>query len=189
MALRNLDWLRGLSTPELPDLGSRLHEVITDMQRQQEALATQTNSNLNGNPQAPPRIDGLTVTANDGHFQIAVHDRTPSYRAIQYFVEHADNPNFVNSHTEHLGDSRNANLFLGNSTRYFRAYSSYASSPPGEPAYHGTAAQPLPVVGGVSVPGPSFLPSQGSGTGAPGVGLSGPGTAAFRSLDGQPPKR
>ena len=74
-------------------------------------------------------------------------------------------------------------------TRYFRAYSAYASSAAGPPVYFGGVGAPLPVAGGGPVGGPAFLPSQGSGTGAPGEGLSGPGPVPFRSTTGAPPVR
>lgn len=154
------------------------------------SIEQQTNANATGGPQPPPPINALHVTANAGHFNIGInHEGAEFYRGIQYYVEHADNPQFTNSHTEELGTTRNANLFLGNSTRFFRAYAAYDNSHPGQPAYHGSPAQPIAVTGGGAVPGPSFLPSQGSGTGTPGQGHQGPGGVPYRSNTGKPPIR
>ena len=182
--IRNLSWLRGL-----PDIGAKLHEIVSDLNKQHQNIAQQLNGNGVGQPNAPPAIGGLQVTGQNGHFNIAIVDASPVYRGIQYFVEHTDNPQFTNPHVIHLGDSRNHNIYLGNVTRYWRAYSAYASSPAGKPVYFGSSATPTPVVGGGPNGGPAFTSSQGSGTGVAGAGLQGPGVAPFRSPTGLPPKR
>lgn len=187
--LVNLDWLRTVTPKDAPDLGARLYETISALNQKHETLAQQVNGNGKGQPAAPPGIAGLTVSASAGHFTAAISDPNPIYRGIQYFIEHADNPHFVNPVVEDLGQSRNWHDFLGNTTRYFRAYSSYASSPPGAPVYHGTQVAPIAVQGGGTVGAPAFLASQGSGTGAPGQGLTGPGIIPFRSANGKPPVR
>lgn len=183
-SIRNLEWLRSLK-----DIGARMYEIVSDLDGQHSALASQVNGSGQGLPKAPPSIAGLTVTGQNGHFNIAIHDQGPVYRGINYFVEHADNAHFTNPHVIDLGASRNHNVFLGNTTRYWRAYSSYAGSPPGKPAYHGSQIAPTPVQGGGSVGSPSFTLSSGSGTGAVGAGLQGPGVAPYRSPTGLPPKR
>lgn len=167
----------------------KLFEALTDIISQVHNIAEQGNLNPAAHPEPPPAISKLTVSASNGHFQAAIEDPNPIYRGVSYFVEHADNPNFTDSHTEHLGPSRNAHFFFGNATRYFRAYSSYGSTPASAPAYHGSEAEPIAVTGGGSIPGPTFLRSQGSGTGTPGQGLSGPGPIPFRSENGTPPIR
>jgi hypothetical protein len=88
-----------------------------------------------------------------------------------------------------MHDSRNISIPVGNQARYVRVFSSYSESAPSAPVYHGGAASPKAVNGGGSGPGPAFLPSQGSGTGAAGQGLSGPGPVPFRSATGAPPTR
>ncbi len=188
--LKNLDYVRALSFKEAPDFGLKLAELITSISSGVNNIEQQTNANATGAPQPPPAINSLNVTGNNGHFQVAIHhDGAEFYRGIQYYVEHSDSPAFINSHTEELGTTRNANLFLGNTTRYFRAYAAYDSSHPGPAVYHGGAAQPRPVSGGGAIPGPSFLPSQGSGTGTAGQGMSGPGPIPFRTRTGGPPVR
>lgn len=184
MSIRNLDWVRSL-----PQIGAKFYEMFKDVSDQLTTVEQQTNSNRTAPPNAPPSIGGLKVTGQNGHFNIAITDASPVYRGVNYFVEHADNPHFTNPHVIDLGASRNHNIFLGNVTRYFRAYSSYAGSPIGSPAYFGSGAQPTPVVGGGENSGPNFTASQGSGTGAAGAGLQGPGVAPFRSTNGKPPSR
>lgn len=184
ITVKNLDYLRSL-----PDFGPKLAEALQGIAEAHNTTEQQTNTNSQGQPSPPPAINGLTVTGQNGHFQIAITDNNSIYRGIRYYVEHADNPHFINAHKVALHDSRNANIFLGNVTRYFRAYSAYDSSAPSGPAYHGSAGQPLSVTGGGSVGGPNFLADQGSGTGAAGVGLSGPGPVPFRSASGALPVR
>lgn len=181
--IRNLEFLRSI-----PEWGGRLYEALSDLDTQHRTLAQQVNGNSTGQPAAPPAVNSLSVKAQNGHFQLSIQDNGNFFRDIHYFVEHADNPHFSNPHTEYLGPSRNKDLYLGNVTRYFRAYSAYASSGPGAPAYHG-GARPIAVSGGGSDPGPAFLDSEGSGTGSRGVGLSGPGPVPFRSSTGAPPVR
>jgi hypothetical protein len=163
MAVRNLARIR-----DIPEYGKYLYEALRDLVKQDTILADQTNSSLTGTPQPPGAVNSLSVTAQDGHFNVAITDQNQINRGVQYFVEHADNPQFTNPVIEHIGTTRNANFFLGDVTRYWRAYSAYPGSNPGPPAYHGGAVQPLPVRGGGPLNGPAFQPSQGSGTGAPG---------------------
>lgn len=188
MAIRNLDYLRSLASEQFPDLGAKLYEALQDLNQQHQTLAQQTNGNGQGEPVPPPAISGLRVTGANGHFSASIQDGGQIYRDVHYYLEHSADPHFSNPTVIHLGHSRNHNIFLGNVTRYWRAYSAYASSSPGAPAYHGGTI-PIGVAGGGSVAGPVFLPSEGSGTGTPGQGLQGPGKIPFRAVDGIPPTR
>ena len=170
MKIPNLAYLRNL-----PDFGKFLYEAFDSVQRQSTTIERQVNGNAEGQPQSPPAINSVKVTGQNGHFNVAIEDAGQVNRGIRYYVEHDTDPSFSNPHVVHLGDSRNANLFLGNQQLYFRAYSAYGSSAPSAAAYHGSPTTPLAVRGGGSIGGPAKLASQGSGTGAPGVGLSGPG--------------
>lgn len=186
--IRNLDFIRQLASKDFPDLGAKLVETFSDLVRQISNHSQQTNSNPDGSALPPSPINGLNVTAQNGHFSVAIQDNGPIYRGINYWLEHADNPNFFNPQVIDLGQTRNHTVFLGNATRYFRAYSSYTGSPPSSPVYFG-GPSPQGVQGGGSVGPPAFQPSQGSGTGPAGAGLQGPGIAPFRSLTGVPPLR
>lgn len=188
MQIPNLPFLKTAS-PSHPDYGVKLVEALQAVAKQASNTEQQGNLNPSGQPIAPPPINGVKVTGRNGHFNIAIQDGNSNlYRDVHYWAEHSESPNFTNPVVIHMGQSRNYNEFLGNTTRYWRAYSSYSSSPPSSPAYHGSAAQPLPVTGGGSVGGPAFQDSQGSGTGQPGQGLQGPGVIPFRGT-GLPPVR
>lgn len=188
LSLKNLTYLKQ-ADQWTPDLGAKLAEDLQSIMTAHNNVEQQTNANSNGDPQPPGKINGLQVTAKDGHFNVAIQDHNAVYRGVRYFIEHADNPNFVNPVTEDIGTTRNKTLFLGNVTRYFRAYSAYQPSAPSAPVYHGDQGLPRPVVGGGTVPGPPAITSQGSGTGPAGVGLEGPGKTPFRSGNGVPPAR
>lgn len=181
MPVRNLDYIKSQDP--------RLYEALHDIISQQSNIAQQVNGNVSGTPKPPTSISGIQVSAQNGHFQVAIQDHASTYRDVHYYIEHADNPNFHNSQVIHNGHSRNWGGFMGNVTRYFRAYSAYPTSAAGSPAYHGGALKPQPVIGGGTNAGPSFLNSQGSGTGFPGQGISGPGPVPFRAVNGAPPIR
>lgn len=189
MNIKNIDYISKLASKEFPELGPKLAEALKSIAQQTANVAQQLNGNGSGSPQPPPPVNGLKVTGKNGHFNIAIQDGNKIFRDIHYYVEHSDNPHFTNPSVIHLGHSRNHSIFLGNVTRYWRAYSAYASSSTSSPAYHGSPTSPVGVVGGGTIGGPEFLPSEGSGTGAPGVGLSGPGPVPFRSPNGAAPIR
>ncbi len=188
--LKNIDYLRSLVFKEAPYLGAKLAETLTDISKSVNNVEQQTNANTNGAPQPPPAINALMVSASNGHFQVAInHEGAQFYRGVEYFVEHASNPNFTDSHIVHMGTSRNANLFLGNATRYFKAYAAYPGSHSGPAVFHGGSKQPQPVTGGGAIPAPTFAASQGSGTGTPGQTHSGFGPTPYRTTTGAPPIR
>ena len=188
-SIRNLDYIRGLSTPEMPGFGAKLYEAMQDLITHHSNLAQQVNGNSTGNPEPPPPIDSVNVTGQNGHFDIAIQHSAPIFRGVRYYAEYDTTPNFSNPRTVPMGDSRNHSLFLGNGNYYWRAYAAYTSSHPSAAAYHGGAADPQVVSGGGTVGGPALQASQGSGTGTPGQGLQGPGTIPFRTSTGAPPVR
>lgn len=187
--IRNLDYIRA-AKPDDPQLGARLYEALTDLIGHDTALAQQLNGNPKGAPQTPPTLNGLNVTAQNGHFNIAITDNNEIYRGIRYYVQHSAFPDFRDAvHTQASGsEQRNHNEFLGNVTRYFRAYSAYNTSGPSAAVYHGGAV-PIAVSGGGDNGGPSFQSSRGTGTGPANGSVSGPGPVAFRSTTGAPPTR
>lgn len=181
MKIENLSWIRNLSLTEIPEFGSRLYESFKSIATGTENTELQGNLNPQGQPIPPPPIQNLSVTGQNGQFNIAIqHDSPDVRRGVRYYVEHADNPNFTDPHAIFLGDARNHTLFLGNVDRYWRASAAYGASAPSSWSYHGGTI-PAAVNGGGSIGGPAFQPSQGSGTGAPGQGLSGPGPVLQRN--------
>jgi|SRR5882762_1055407 len=185
---KNLNYLRGMSSPDMPDLGSKLYEVFQGILQQNQNVQMQTNTNPDGTPAAPPQVNGVQVSGANGYLHVAVNDTNDVYSGVQYFAEHSDNPNFTDPQIVPMGASRNVNIPVGDQNRYVRVYSSYGSSPPSSPVYHGGVV-PASVNGGGTNSGPAFLPSQGSGTGLPGEGISGNGQIPFRSQNGKPPTR
>ena len=191
LKIRNLDYLRTTDPATAgPTYGARIYEAIHDLSSALSNSLSQTNSNPIGEPQPPSSPLGIQVTARDGYMHVAINDQEPLYRGVQYWVAHADNPNFTNAiHTQASGtELRNHTEFIGNQTRYVQAYKSYPWSGPTPPIIHGGAI-PIAVQGGGNVAGPLYLPSQGTGTGTAGQHPSGPGPVAFRSSDGKPPVR
>lgn len=187
MNLPNLNFLKNVKVPGFEDFGTRLHETLTAIVNGTNNTEQQANLNPVGQPTAPPQINALTVKGQNGLFSISITDNNKIYRGVRYYVEHDTDPQFGNPHTIALGDSRSHHIFLGSDTRYWRAYSAYPSSGPGAPSYFGNPSSPTPVFGGGTIGGPAAVVSQGSGTGAPGTGLSGPGKIAFRG--DVPPQR
>ena len=166
---------------QIPDFGQYLYEALAAVQQQSGNIEQQTNTNANGHPEAPPPLDALSVKSKDGHYSIALQHNAAISRGVRYYVEHDTSPAFTNPQVISLGDARNHHVFLGSGARYWRAYAAYASSAPSRPTYFGSAAVPTPLEGGGSIGPPAVQRSQGSGTGAPGQGLSGPGPVPVRS--------
>ena len=189
VTIKHLDYFKNLDK-WTSESGTCLAELLQDLGKQTSNIEQQTNSNASGQPLPPPPINNLNVTASQGHFSAEInHEGAQFYRSPNYFLVHADNPQFTNPHIVDMGASRNWNGFLGNTSRYFGAYASYQSSPPSPLVYHGGKATPQIVKGGGSVPGAIFGVGQGSGTGTAGVAHSGVGPTPYRSRTGGPPVR
>ena len=184
MNIRNLPYLRSL-----PEFGAKLYEALSDLDRNSDTIAQQTNASPGQKPYAPPSVTGLNVVAQNGSFHAQITDNNDIYRGINYHLEFDTDPGFSNPHPVDMGSSREHTMFLGNGTFYFRAFSSYSTGPASSPAYHGHSGSPTAVFGGGTVGPPQLLPSQGSGTGGPRQGVSGPGPIPFRSSTGAPPIR
>jgi hypothetical protein len=187
--IRNLAAIRS-AKEWTPDLAGKMYEALQDFNSAITNHVQQTNGNPTGEPQPPDSQMGVQVTTRQGYMHVAMNDQGPLYRGVQYWVEHADNPNFTNAvHTQASGtELRNHTEFIGNQTRYVRAYKSYPWSSPTSPVIHGGTA-PIAVQGGGAHPGPLYLPSQGTGTSTAGQINTGPGPVPFRSATGAPPIR
>lgn len=188
--IRNLEFLRGLTSNENPGYGQKLYEALSDVQQNQNTIAQQVNGSVAGNPKPPAAINSLNVTAQDGIFDAKITDNSDTSRGVNYFIEHSPTPNFSAPHLIHLGTSRNWRGALGNQTLHFRAYSSFPTSGASSHVYHGSAAAPTPVTGG-GVSGPPMQSSSGGGTAATNgtQGGHGFGPVPFRSTTGKPPVR
>ena len=79
----------------IPVIGSRLYDSLKSVQDQVSNLETQTNTNAQAQPTAPPAINGVHVsTGPGGEFQIAITDQNQISRGINYWAEHDSDPNF-----------------------------------------------------------------------------------------------
>lgn len=182
MIPQNLAWIRSLKLSEVPEFGARLYQSIKSIGTQVTNLERQGNLNSQGQPITPPNIQSVAATGQNGVLHVSIQDQSSGLnRGVNYYVEHADNPSFVNAQIRNIGDSRSYTEFIGNATRYVRAYSAYPGSANSSHAYHGSASAPAAVSGGGSIGPPSYLPSQGSGTGAAGQSGFGPGPSPTRS--------
>ena len=189
--LADINWLRSYDGKNHAEFSRRLATILTNVVNGANTMEQQTNSNMNGEPKAPAKVDALNVKGQNGHYTVSIHDSNPNFRGIQYYLEHSSDPNFSNPQKIHIGDPRDHQVFLGKGTRYFRAYSAYPSGASSPAVYHGTETQPTGVDAGGSIGPPTELPVQGSGTGpsGPDGGGSGPGPVPFRSTTGKPPIR
>jgi hypothetical protein len=184
--IRNLDYIRA-AKEWTPELGGRVYEALQDFNTAISNHLSQTNSNATGEPEPPPAPMGIQVATRDGYMSVALNDQGPLYRGVKYWVHHASTPNFTDAvHTQASGtEIRNHTEFIGNQTRYVRAYKSYAASGPTTPVVHG-GVTPIAVQGGGSIAGPIFLAPQGTGTSSAGGAVSGPGITAFRNAAARP---
>lgn len=187
--IRNMTEIRA-AKEWTPELAGKVYEALQDFNKAITNHLSQTNGNATGEPQPPDSQMGVQVTARDGWMHVALNDQGPLFRGVQYWVAHADNPNFVNAvHTQASGtELRNHTEFIGNQTRYVQAYKSYPWSSPTTPVVHG-GVKPTAIQGGGSSLGPLYLPSQGTGTSTAGQIATGPGPVPFRSATGVPPIR
>ncbi len=164
-----------LSIPQLKHVASRdpyLYEALKRIVGYVNALGSSGGVAPAGHLDPPPRIASLSVVAANGLFDVAIVDSGAVLRGISYFVESDTSASFPRPRVYPLGPSRNASIFLGNQTLYFRAYSQYLGSDPSVPVAFGSP--PTAVVGGGVAPPPP-QPSQGSGGGVPPPGGGGGG--------------
>jgi hypothetical protein len=149
---------------QIPQYGQKLFEAF-------QALIDQTNqAHANAGVSAstlapPPRLDDFQVTKDtNGFVYFGIKHNAPIQKGIQYFVEHADNPAFTGAHLHVETTSRNPPpLFIGNSTRYFRAYAMYQGSNVPSPIMNFGGETPTAVTGGGTAPA-AFQQSFGAGT-------------------------
>lgn len=159
---------------QIPQYGQKLYDALqsfVDQTNQAHANAAVGSSAL----APPPRLDDFQVTKDtNGFAYFGIKHGAPIQRGIHYIVEHADNPAFTNAHQHVETTSRNPPpLFIGNSTRYFRAYATYQGSNVTSPIMNFGGDTPTAVTGGGTAPA-AFQQSFGAGT-APTDG-SKPGT-------------
>jgi hypothetical protein len=132
-------------------------------------MANQLGTDPNGKPITPAAIAQVNVQQANGFVDVQILDNSPIVRAINYYVNIADNPGFTNARVVNLGPSRNYHTILPNGTFYIQAQSQYpAGGPPSDPV---SASAPVAITTSV-IGALTLFPSQGSGTGGGGAGLT-----------------
>ena len=156
---------------KLPDWGQYLGNAILRLQQGVNALGKNVAVDPTGTQPAPPTVQQLTVKTNGtGLVHAVISDNNPIQKNLHYFVEYDTSPSFSQPHVVHLGASRSMNPINlpakdddGNAQKfYFRAYSQYIGSHPGEVVNHGGDAPTAVDPGGTQQM--SLVPSTGSGT-------------------------
>ena len=138
-------------------IDQHLYEAMIQIEKAVNQLGTNLGTAPYGNFPAPPSPSEVSVTAANGLANVQIVDNFPiqnpaQAKVVSYFVEAATDPGFVNVvHSEHMGPFRNKNIYLGNQTLYFRAYSQFHGSAPSKPIVFG-GSTPIAVTTGGSAP-------------------------------------
>lgn len=171
---RNMSYLRSMD--------ARLHEALSDMVKAINSVGVQANAEPTGLSTSPQSIGALHVVAGRGVFDARITDLSPVSRGLEYQLEYSTSSTFASSHLVHLGPSRNWRGMLGQQQLYFRAHSTYPTSPPSTAVHHGGV---IPVmVDGTAPTEPGLQPGAGSGTGTLTQTGQGYGANPFRSSTG-----
>lgn len=179
LKIRNLEYIR-------QEIHPKLAEALEDLERGVNAAALQAGVDAKGKISPPPPIQKLHVTAANGAFSIALEDNGPLYRSVNYWLEWSLDPAWKSPRSIFLGPSRTHDIYLGNVTAHFRAYSEYPGSEEVSPHVYFNGN---PVYAGGPM-APSMTPPTGAGTGSI-QGGTGSGPVPFRSsviLQGQQPR-
>ena len=172
-----------LNIPQLAQIKARdpyLYESLKQVVGAVNSIGRATGVDPSGSIGAPATIGGISVTAADGIFDLAITDNSAVRRGVFYFAESDSDPAFTQPHVYFLGSSRNLRVSLGNQTLYWRGYSQYIGSAPSTPVTFG--APPAAVTGGGAA-GPAPQPSSGSGTATGQQGGSGFGVSLKQNVD------
>ena len=149
-----------------PTQGALLQKIITAV----NTLADNTASSAVGRLAPPPPVNALNVKVAGEYAHVTITHTGAIQQGVHYFVEAANNQNFIGASPIHFGTSRTRDpIHLaalddnGNpQSWYLRAYAQYPGSDPSEPvAYGGTVPTAITPSGTTQL---SWLPSTGSGT-------------------------
>lgn len=155
-----------------PEIGQYLGTVLQKIEKSVNILGTNAGVDPTGAKMPPPpAIQGLNVKSDGaGNVHASISDENAIQRGIHYFVEYDTNSSFKRPHVVPLHTSRSMQPLTlptmddnGQPQSYFfRAYSQYPGSDPGEKIHFG-GETPTPVSpGGTSQL--TLFPSTGSGT-------------------------
>lgn len=172
----------GIENPptSLREFAKHVLRAMDDLASQSAAIRTQGNFGVSGPPEAPPALVSLSVTAQDGIFDVSVIPNQAAPAGTEHFADYSTTPNFQNFTTVPLTAPQGAARWrgaLGNQTLYWRAYSKLPASAPSKFIYFGGPTNPNPISGGGATTGPG--PQNSAGTpkpsGAPGGSSHGKG--------------
>lgn len=151
---------------ENPALGTLIQKAFTGI----NTLAENTSSSAVGRSTAPPPINALNVKVAGEYAHVTIDHSGDVQQGVHYFVEAANNSNFIGAHPIHFGTSRTrdpihlaANDDAGNPQKwYLRGYAQYPGSSPSKPVpYGGTNPTAIETTGATNM---TWHPSTGSGT-------------------------
>ena len=155
-------------TQEESSKGTLIQKIITAI----NTLADNTASSAVGRLSPPPPINGMNVVTGGEYAHVTINHSASIQQGIHYFVEAANNPDFIGAHPIHFGTSRTRDpIHLapldadGNAQKwYLRGYSQYPGSDPSQPVvYGGASPTPITTTGTTRL---TWNPSTGSGTAA-----------------------
>ena len=181
---------------QIPEFGQYLSEALRKVQEATNNMGQHVAVDPTGTLPKPPTVQQLTVKTNGtGLVHAVVSDNNPIQKGLHYFVEYDTDPSFKQPHVVHLGASRSMPPITlpggddnGNPQKFFfRAYSQYQGSHPGEPVHFGGTTPTGVDPGGMQQM--TLVSSTGSGTAQSSgqQGGSGFGKVLFRPAIG--PKR
>ena len=149
-----------------PTQGSLLQKVITAV----NTLAENTASSAVGRSAPPPPINALNVKVSGEYAHVTIEHTGNIQKGVHYFVEAANNANFIGAHPIHFGTSRTRDPIhlaalddTGAAQKWFlRGYAQYPGSDPSAPvAYGGASPTAITPTGTTQL---TWQPSTGSGT-------------------------
>lgn len=137
-------------------------------------LGSTLGANPVGNVQPPPPIDNVNVSTSGEMMQVTLNHNRPVSKAISYFLEVDNSPNFPQPQVKALGPSRSPGPFPlptldqnGKTLNYYvRAYAQYPGSKPSTVTTFGGSQNPASITMGGTT-SMTVLASTGSGTASP----------------------
>jgi hypothetical protein len=155
----------------IPGIGRLLEQAFRKVQQGVNTFGQNIAVDPTGVVPAPPPINQLDVkSSGTGLVHAVITDNNKIQKNLHYFVEYANEPNFLQPHVVHLGASRSMSPVTlpalddnGNPQNfYFRAYSQYPGGKPGPIVHFGGGTPTAVAPGGTHQM--TLLPSTGSGT-------------------------
>jgi hypothetical protein len=149
-----------------PLLGSLLQRMLNGT----NTLAENTASSAVGRIEPPPPINALNVKVAGEFAHVTIEHAGEVKQGVHYFVEAANNPNFIGAHPIHYGTSRTRDpIHLAPlddngdpQNWYLRGYAQYPGGSPSKPvAFCGPSPSPVTTTGTTQL---TWQPSTGSGT-------------------------